>query len=146
LEKTQLLWQGRPDAIGLMLLAGMERLIVKGGIAATEVPRRIVSKKGGVQHVSLLDVNTLEPTYSRDAGSLVPPSSRLRSLSAEIKKRLDELLQDGRLTDEQFQEIRTCWLTFESAYLDALKDFAVRGLHTDAVLNQAEAFGRLLNT
>src|SRR5690606_36553781 len=115
LEKTQLLWQGRPDAIGLMLLEDMERLIVKGGIAATEVPRRIVSKKGGVQNVSLLDVNTLEPTYSRDAGSLVPPSSRLRSLSAEIKKRLDELLQDGRLTDEQFQEIRTCWLTFESA-------------------------------
>jgi S-DNA-T family DNA segregation ATPase FtsK/SpoIIIE len=44
----------------------------EGAVGCTEVPRRLVSKKGGVQNVSLLDTGTLEATYSTDAGSLVP--------------------------------------------------------------------------
>ncbi|MEI2679114.1 MAG: hypothetical protein V9G29_15420 [Burkholderiaceae bacterium] len=41
-----------------------------------------MSKKGGVQNVSLLDTGTLEATYSTDAGSLVPAANKLRSLRA----------------------------------------------------------------
>lgn len=143
-EKTQLLWMARPEAIGLTLYDDMKRLLEKGGIACTEVLRRMVSKKGGVQSVSLLDVNTLEATFGRDAGSLVPPHGRIKSLRAEIKRRIDELYNDGRLTAEQLKEIKAAWITFESDYSDAIKHFLESGLHTEAILNQAESFGALL--
>lgn len=144
IEKTQLLWTGRPDAIGMMLFDDLERLRGKGGIACTDVSRRMVSKKGGVQAVSLLDVNTLEAKFRQDAGSLVPSTGKLVSLSQKIKHLIEELKDDGRLTPDQQREISTVWGVFERDYAKALKDFALTGLHTDAVLQQAETFGSLL--
>lgn len=144
LDKTQLLWLYRPESIGLSLVDDMQRLKEKGSVGATEVPRRLVSKKGGVQSVSLLDTGTLEATYSRDAGSLVPPPNRLRSLRADIKRRIDDLASDDRLTSDQRDELRLAWSTFEADYIQALEDFISTGLHGEAVLRQADSFGALL--
>lgn len=144
IEKTQLLWIYRPESIGLSLVDDMQRLKEKGSVGCTEVPRRVVSKKGGVQSVSLLDTGTLEATYSRDAGSLVPPPNRLHSLRAEIKRRVDELASDGRLSAEQRDELRSAWGIFEADYIQALDDFISSGLQGEAVLRQAESFGALL--
>lgn len=144
LEKTQLVWSFRPESIGLSLLDDMRRLQEKGSVGCTEVPRRLVSKKGGVQSVSLLDTSTLEATYSRDAGSLVPQASKLRSLRAEIKRRLDELAADGRIGPEQKAELRSAWDKFEDDYAKALDDFVRVGLHGEAVLRQADSFAALL--
>ena len=49
LNKNQLLWSYKPTSIGLSMVADMRRLLEKGAIGSTEVPRRLVSKKGGVQ-------------------------------------------------------------------------------------------------
>lgn len=144
LEKTQLLWIYRPESIGLSFVDDMRRLRDKGAVGCTEVPRRIVSKKGGVQSVSLLDTGTLEATYSRDAGSLVPPPNRLHSLRADIKRRIDELASDGRLSNEQRDDLRAAWGVFEADYIQAMDDFITTGLHGEAVLRQAESFGALL--
>lgn len=146
LDKTQLLWSYRPESIGLSLAADMARLKEKGAVGCTEVPPRLVSKKGGVQSVSLLDTSTLEASYSRNAGSLVPPPNKLRSLRADIKRRIDELASDGRLSTEQQNEILTAWNVFEKDYNKALDDFISYGLHGEAVLKQAESFGALLRT
>ena len=77
LRKSQLVWSFKPEAIGLAMVDDMKRLMEKGGINCTSVPRRLVSKKGGVQSVSLDDTATLEATFSADAGSLVPPAGNL---------------------------------------------------------------------
>ena len=145
LAKTQLLWSYRPTSIGLSMVADMRRLLEKGAVASTEVPRRFVSKKGGVQSVSLMDTGTLEATFARDAGSLVPPPNKLRSLRAEIKGRIKELTDDGRLTAPQRDEIRTAWDKFEEDYIRAMTDFVEIGLHGEAVMQQAESFGTLLS-
>lgn len=144
-DKTQLVWSYRPESIGLAMVSDMRRLLEKGAVGCTEVPRRLVSKKGGVQSVSLLDTGTLEATFSRDAGSLVPPANKLRSLRAEIKDRIKELAVEGRLTREQRDEIRAVWDTFEADYIAAMKDFVETGLQGEAVMRQAESFARLLN-
>ncbi len=144
LDKTQLLWLYRPESIGLSLIDDMLRLKEKGSVGVTEVPRRLVSKKGGVQSVSLLDTGTLEATYSRDAGSLVPPPNRLHSFRAEIKRAIDHLASIGRLTSEQRDELRSAWDMFEADYIQALDDFISTGLHGESVLRQAESFGALL--
>ena len=144
LEKTQLLWSYRPESIGLSLVEDMERLLDKGAVGCTEVPRRVVSKKGGVQSVSLMDTSTLEATFSRDAGSLVPPPSKLRSQRADIKRRIDELRDEGRLSKEQRDEIRSAWDAFEADYIQGMSDFSRTGLHGEAVSRQAESFAALL--
>jgi S-DNA-T family DNA segregation ATPase FtsK/SpoIIIE len=142
--KTQLLWNYKPQSIGLSLVDDMVRLKDKGSVGCTEVPRRLVSKKGGVQSVSLLDTATLEATFSRDAGSLVPPPAKLRSLRAEIKRRIEDLAEEGRLSAEQRDILRAAWKTFEEDYIKAIDDFIGVGLHGEAVMRQAESFGALL--
>jgi S-DNA-T family DNA segregation ATPase FtsK/SpoIIIE len=142
--KTQLMWSYRPQSIGLSLFDDMVRIQEKGSVGCTEVPRRLVSKKGGVQSVSLLDTATLEATFSRDAGSLVPPPNKLKSLRAEIKRKIDDLTNEGRISQEQRTIIRTTWDTFEADYIKALDDFINIGLHGEAVLQQAESFSGLL--
>ena len=146
LAKTQLLWSYKPSAIGLSMVADMKRLLEKGAIAATEVPRRLVSKKGGVQNVSLHDTGTLEATYSMDAGSLVPAANKLRSLRHDIKGRIRDLAEEGRLTAQQREEIRASWDKFEEDYIKAMEDFVSTGLHGEAVMRQAGSFGALLST
>ena len=76
----------------------------------------------------------------------MPPPNKLRSLRAEIKRRIDELATDGRLSAEQRNEIRAAWNGFEEDYIKALDDFLSYGLHGEAVLKQAESFGALLRT
>lgn len=145
-SKTQLLWSYKPTSIGLSMVADMRRLLDKGAVGCTEVPRRLVSKKGGVQSASLRDTGSLEATYSTDAGSLVPAASRLRSLRQEIKTRIKDLADEGRLTPAQRNEVREAWDTFERDYIKAMEDFVAIGLHGEAVMRQAESFGALLNT
>lgn len=144
LEKTQLLWSHKPESIGLSLVDDMSRLREKGAVGCTDVPRRTVSKKGGVQSVSLLDTNTLEATFLRDAGSLVPPAAKLRSFRSEIKRRIDALGQEGRLSTEQRGVILLAWKTFEEDYVQAMEDFIAVGLHGEAIMRQAESFAALL--
>ena len=146
LAKTQLLWSYKAAAIGLSMVSDMKRLLEKGAVGATEVPRRLVSKKGGVQNVSLHDTGTLEATYSTDAGSLVPAANKLRSLRHEIKGRIKDLTEEGRLTALQRDEIRASWDKFEADYIKAMEDFVSTGLHGEAVMRQAESFGALLST
>lgn len=146
LAKTQLLWSYKPTTIGLSMVSDMRRLLEKGAVGCTEVHRRLVSKKGGVQNVSLFDTSTLEATFSSDSGSLVPSTTKLRSLRHEIKSRIKELAEEGRLTSDQQDEIRTSWSKFEEDYIDAMKDFVSSGLHGEAVMRQAESFGALMTT
>lgn len=146
LRKTQLLWSARPQAIGLALREDVERLLEKGACACTDVPRKLVSSKGAAQSVSLLDVGTLEAIFGRDSGTLIPPSSRLASMRKDIKDRIDEEARNNRYTTEQRNEIRAAWDAFEADYIRALKDFIQVGLHSEAMLAQAQSFGALLRT
>ena len=144
IEKTHLLWIFKPESIGLSLVDDMVRLREKGAVGCTEVPRRLVSKKGGVQSVSLLDTNTLEATFSRDAGSLVPPPAKMKSLRADIKSRIKDLADEDRLTPDQRDTLRSSWDDFEADYIKAMDDFISIGLHGEAVLKQADSFAALL--
>jgi len=146
LAKTQLLWSYKPTSIGLSMVADIRRLLEKGAVGCTEVPRRLVSKKGGVQNVSLQDTGTLEATYSTDAGSLVPAANKLRSLRADIKGRIKDLAEGGYLTPSQRDEVKASWDKFEEDYIKAMEDFVSIGLHGEAVMRQAESFGALMST
>jgi DNA segregation ATPase FtsK/SpoIIIE, S-DNA-T family len=144
LRKSQLVWSFKPEAIGLAMVDDMKRLMEKGSINCTSVPRRLVSKKGGVQSVSLDDTATLEATFSSDAGSLVPPAGKLKSMRQDIKRRIDELAAQNRLSAEQRYAVREAWDRFEGDYAKAMEDFIGFGLHGEAVERQSESYAALL--
>lgn len=146
LAKTQLLWSYKPTSIGLSMVADMRRLLGKGAVGCTEVPRRLTSRKGGVQNVSLFDTGTLGATYSTDSGSLVPASNRLRSFRHKIEARIKGLAEEGRLSPNQQNAVKVSWDKFEEDYFAAMEDFVATGLHADTVMRQAESFSTLLNT
>jgi len=144
--KTQLLWSYKPDTIGLSLVEDMERLEKKGYINCTEVPRQLVSKKGGMQSVSLSNTSTLEATFARDAGSLVPPPAKLKDFGLKIQSEIKLLATEGRLTSDQADELLDKWSIFKSEYSQAIKDFLHIGLHGQAVIKQADCFGEFLKS
>lgn len=145
LKKIQLIWNYTPGHIGMSLADDLGRLLEKGGVACTQVYRRVVSKKGGVQSVSLDDVSTLEATFSSDSGSLVPSASKLTSLRAEIRRRTDDLRNKGWLSEEQHKEVRAAWKIFEDSYAQALCDFHKVGLQSPSIFHQADAYAQLLD-
>lgn len=146
LRKTQLLWSARPQAIGLALREDVERLLQKGGVACTDVPRKLVSSKGSAQTVSLLDVGTLEAIFGRDSGTLIPQPAKMSSMRRDIKDRIEEEFKNGKYSLEQKNGIRAAWDTFENDYNEALKEFLEVGLHSEVMLTQAQSFGALLRT
>ena len=76
---------------------------------------------------------TFEATFSRDAGSLVPPPGKLRSMRAEIKRRIDDLAEEGRLSPEQRAEIRAAWDAFEADYAQAMAEATARAIPEEMV-------------
>lgn len=146
LKKNQLIWNYSSNSIGLALADDLGRLLEKGGIACTQVSRKIVSKKGGVQSVSLENVGSLEATFSNDPGSLIPSASKLKSQRHQIKQSLEELFNDGFINDIAYKEIKESWENFEKVYPLALQDFKKFGLNQSSIFDQADAYAELLDT
>ena len=146
LKKVQLLWSYAPNSIGLSLADDLGRLLEKGGMACTQVSRKIVSRKGGVQGVTLDNVGSLEATFSNDLGSLVPSASKLKSQRLQIKQAIDSLYKEDLLNEAAYNEIKKSWEKFEEIYPLALKDFKLRGLNQSTIFKQADAYAELLDT
>lgn len=146
LRKNQLIWNYSPNFIGLAVADDLGRLLEKGGIACTEVSRKIVSKKGGVQSVSLENIGSLEATFSSDPGSLIPSVSKLKSQRYEIKQSLETLFQNGFIKDVAYKKIKESWEKFEKSYPLALQDFKNSGLNQSSIFDQADAYADLLDT
>ncbi|WP_269525605.1 FtsK/SpoIIIE domain-containing protein [Acinetobacter baumannii] len=146
LKKNQLIWNYSSNSIGLALGDDLGRLLEKGGIACTQVSRKIVSKKGGVQSVSLENVGSLEATFSNDLGSLIPSASKLKSQRYQIKQSIEELFNNGFINDIGYKEIKESWEKFEKVYPLALQDFKKSGLNQSSIFDQADAYAELLDT
>src|SRR5690606_15810725 len=146
LKKNQLIWNYSANSIGLALADDLGRILEKGGIACTQVSRKIVSKKGGVQSVSLENVGSLEATFSNDPGSLIPSASKLKSQRHQIKQSLEELFKDGFINDVAYREIKESWEKFEKVYPFALQNFKHHGLNQPSIFDQADAYAELLDT
>ncbi len=139
---VQLIWMGRPDAIGLELCDDLDRLI-KRPLTRSSVARQPVSRKGSLQSVSLSDVATLQPAYRQDSGSLIPKSDPAYDVGRQFPKALKAAV-NGRLSAEAAVAVGAAWDGFAAAYSAALEGWRQNGLADIALLNQAEHYGALL--
>ena len=140
---VQLVWAGRPNAIGAELSKDLRRLLERP-LRRTNVARLPVSRKGALQSVSLSDVGTLQPAFGQDAGSLVPRTNVGEDVAKLIPRRLKEARQAGRLGAEAADAVAAAWATFSDTYGRALLAWSGTGYADAVLLEQAEAYGALL--
>jgi S-DNA-T family DNA segregation ATPase FtsK/SpoIIIE len=144
-ERTtvQLIWSGRPDAIGLELPGDLERL-AKRPLARASVARQPVSRKGSLQSVSLNDVATLQPAYRQDSGSLVPRAEAVDDLAKSFPRNLKAAAGAGRITADGVGAIDFAWKSFLDLYSGAINGWLTDGLVDPRLIEQANAYGALL--
>lgn len=140
---VQLIWMGRPDAIGLELRDDLERLARRPLVRST-VSRQPVSRKGGLQSVSLSDVSTLQPAFRQDSGSLIPRLDGGDDIGKSFPKTLKGALAAGRLRAAGLAAIETAWNEFSEAYTSAIQGLRADGLASGHLLKQSERYGDLL--
>jgi len=140
---VQLVWLGRPDAIGLELPADLERL-AKRPLTRSTVARQPVSRKGALQSVSLSEVATLQPAYRQDSGSLVPRADAADDLAKSFPKALRAATDAGRLSASGAALIGSAWASFAALYSGAISGWTEEGLTDRRILEQADAYGALL--
>jgi S-DNA-T family DNA segregation ATPase FtsK/SpoIIIE len=145
-ERTtvQLIWAGRPDAIGLALPDDLERL-AKRPLTTSSVPRQPVSRKGSLQSVSLNDVATLQPAFRQDSGSLVPRSEAGEDLAKTFARALKAATSAGRINAKGAEAIDAAWAQFADLYAKAINAWLSEGIADARLLDQANAYGSLLS-
>ena len=142
---VQLIWQARPDAIGLELPNDLGRL-VKRPLIRTNVARLTVSHKGALQSVSLADVGTLQPAFGQDSGSLVPRTNAGEDVGKVFPKQLKRAITDARISAEGGKAITEAWISFSHLYSEAVTSFQSAGYASAVLLKQASAYGALLRS
>jgi S-DNA-T family DNA segregation ATPase FtsK/SpoIIIE len=140
---VQLVWVGSPNAMGIELRSDIERL-ARRPLVRSEVARQPMSRKGGLQAISLTDISTLQPAFRTDSGSLVPRLDGGDDLAKSYPKALKAALSGGRLTSEGFAGLEASWKAFAESYSAAIGAWRTDGLASAHVLAQAERYGELL--
>lgn len=142
-QSVQLIWRDNTEAIGAELSGDLQRLS-KMPLLMTEVRRELVNKKGKLQGISLNDVTTLTAVYGKDCGSLISIQKHGKDLAKEFPQALQAAVNEQLLTETEAQEIKAAWQTFAAHYAQAIQDFTALGAAAPSLLQQAEAYNRLL--
>jgi len=146
IAKTQLIWRGSPNAIGMELHSDLTRLHENSPFQISQVQRELVSKKGRLQGISLADVGTLSPGYNRDRGSLIGKYKHKSELD-KLPEKLKKAYKEGRLSQEVAQDILEAWQQFGALYKQAIANLiepSGEGIASPTLMHQCEAYGRLL--
>ncbi|MBD2316355.1 FtsK/SpoIIIE domain-containing protein [Phormidium tenue] len=146
IAKTQLIWKGNPNAIGMELYSDLLRLHENSPFQISQVQRELVSKKGKLQGISLSDVGTLSPGYNRDRGSLIGKYERKSELD-KLTDKLKKSAKEGKLPQEAVQEILEAWEQFKAIYKQAIATLVEptgEGIASPTLIHQCEAYGKLL--
>lgn len=116
-------------------------------LPTADITRQSVSAKGGIQRISLDDINTIRDVTGRNDGRLVAPNKDTGNRGEAFLKALEGL--SGVLNSSQQSDIRTAFEDFLTQYTTAIRDWVMEGgigLASDAFIEQAEAYGRLLQS
>jgi DNA segregation ATPase FtsK/SpoIIIE, S-DNA-T family len=141
----QLIWTYDPDAIASEFAADWSRL-EEHPLVSCSVNREPVSAKGRFQSLDLRNVKTLNPAYGQDRGSLVHTYQKQRDVGLSWPTALAEARDRGWIASDTSEDLLNKFATFQASYSKAIRGFGEEGLACKALIEQAEAFGVLLET
>lgn len=142
-HQVQVIWRGDPNHIGLELHQDLLRL-EKHSFPESRVSKNPISKKGKLQAISLDDVGTLHAVYRQNRGSLIGVYEKKNDLGVQFELNLKRAFEEGRLSDEGFDELKLVWSSFARLYRNAIKEFLTEGFSSELILEQCNAYDTLL--
>ncbi|NLH76571.1 MAG: DNA translocase FtsK [Acidobacteria bacterium] len=141
----QLIWRYDPSAVSSEYCSDLERICMHP-LLQCRATRELISAKGKYQSVDLRDVRTLLPTYDKDRGSLVPIYKEENDVERFWKDNLRQSLELRLINQDAYEELSSLYQTFINLYSQAIRDFADVGFAGAVLLDQAKAYGSLLNS
>jgi S-DNA-T family DNA segregation ATPase FtsK/SpoIIIE len=144
-HQVQLIWKGNPIKIGAELHKDLSRLR-KHPFPLSKVSKNPISKKGKLQGVTLNDVGTLQAVYGQNRGSLIGKYNTNNDLSKLFDMNLKTALEEGRLSDTAYAQVKSAWGQFSQNYKQAINDFIEEGLSAEALILQCNAYDNLLRS
>ncbi len=145
---VRLVWEANLDSIGIGLSGDVQRLLdnkTKGALVRCTAGHRRARTRGGTAGIALLYLSSLEPASQRNRGSFVPASSRCESLALEWRRELKQLRTDDLIDAPIAEQLSLLFVSFETAYQQAISDLSELGPRAPSLATQAETFGALLD-
>ncbi|MEV5029607.1 FtsK/SpoIIIE domain-containing protein [Paenibacillus sp. LPE1-1-1.1] len=142
---VKLIWQGDPSGIGLELHDDLKRLS-EHPFSYSTVSQNPVSKKGKLQGVSLSDVGTLQAVFGQDRGSLVGVYAKTIDLQKVFISNLKKSLEEGRLSQRNYDSVKESWTQFSERYKLAIKDWLQEGINAESIIEQCDLYDKFLRT
>lgn len=149
-EKLMFFWEMPTDAVAtampddLVYIANVDA--DRALLPTARIARQPVSAKGGIQRIDLDDLNSIRDVCNTNTGQLVAPNGDSGDRTDAFLSSLNDL--SGRLGSRETRSVKHAFESFSDSYTDAIRDwvFGCAGISTQAILEQAEAFGRLLES
>ncbi|MFD2670966.1 FtsK/SpoIIIE domain-containing protein [Marinicrinis sediminis] len=142
-NEVKLVWQGNPNEIGLELHDDLRRL-ADNPFSYSSVSQNPVSKKGKLQGLSLSDVGTIQAVFGQDRGSLVGVYAKTTDLQKTVLNNLKKLLEDARLTQNDYETLKEAWANFSTKYKQSINDWLIDGISSDSMIEQSELYDKFL--
>ncbi len=143
-DSTQLVWRFNPNTVASELESDWNRL-VEHPLVFCSTHRESVSGKGQFQSVDLSNAKTFGASYAKDRGSFVAVYRKDNDIGKKWIDNIAECLSQKLIDDQTAAILQEKWQTFESAYREAVRGFAEQGLNHPQLVDQASAYGDLLD-
>jgi S-DNA-T family DNA segregation ATPase FtsK/SpoIIIE len=141
---TQLIWRFRPETVTSKFQDDWERL-TKHPLVLCSVNRNTTGNKGQNEVISLSDVKTFQPAYSRERGSFVAKYRPEHDIGAVWRRNFQKAKEQGFITENIGERILKLYSVFEKHYTTAIRGFAEVGLVYQDLGTQLTAYMALLN-
>lgn len=139
----QLVWSYDPNSIAAEFPGDWSRL-TEHPLVRSRVSREPVSGKGRYQSLDLRNIKTLYPAYGQDRGSFVATYKKENDLRISWPVALSEAEADGLVSKDVSAQLKVLFDSFQKSYANAITGFSTNGLASEALFNQAEDYGALL--
>jgi S-DNA-T family DNA segregation ATPase FtsK/SpoIIIE len=142
-SSAQMIWKFNSDTV----ISGFDQdwsRLVEHPFVSCVAHRKPLSSKGQFQTVDLSNVGTFVPAFGRERGSFVSAYKRSCDLQRQWSANLEQALNERLVSVATFNKLRALSDDFAAKYAAAIQRFVDEGLACKLLLQQAEAYGRLI--
>lgn len=148
-NRAQLIWRPRPEAFGLSLSQDLRHIWAKDGERARLLTGRVhqnrATRAAQATGVDLGERTSITDVFGGSEGLLANPGRAEYRIDEAWPKALADIEKQKVLTGAQAGALRDAFDVFHLNYGQAVKDLlSGEGLGAQSLIDQAEAYGRLL--
>jgi len=151
-NRAQMVWKPHPEALGLSLSIDLRQIRQQDATQPTHlmsgrIHQNRASRSAAPSTVDLAQRSSVSDAFQQSEGLLANPGREEHRIDVTWPRSLTAIVEQGVITPDQGQELRSAYDAFVAAYGAAI-DALVRGpgIGADEILLQAELYGDLLRS